>query len=102
MTSPRPLTRAPPELPGEIGASVWMRSTRERMPCAAERAADRHRQLADLRQGLLEGGRLEVLAVDLDDRQVGAGVGGPDRAGDAAAVEEGDLDPVHHLVLDPD
>ena len=68
----------------------------------AEGAADHHRQLADLRQGLLEGGRLEVLAVGLDHGEVGAGVGGLDGAGDAAAVEEGDLDALHDLALDPD
>jgi len=68
----------------------------------AEGAADRHRQLADLRQRPLEGGRFEALAVDLDHGEVGAGVGGPDGAGDAAAVEEGDLDALHDLVPGPD
>ena len=122
-TWPRPLRRAPPELPGEMAASVWIRSTSDRMPCwaepgisrcrpemmpavtgvlEAEGAADRHRQLADLRQRPLKGGRLEVLAVDLDHGEVGAGIGGPDGAGDAAAVEEGDLDALHDLVPGPD
>src|SRR5829696_1834070 len=42
-TWPRPLTRAPPELPGEMAASVWMRSTSERMPCSAEPGISRCR-----------------------------------------------------------
>src|SRR4029453_15420043 len=73
----------------------------------AEGAADRHRQLADLRQRSLEGGRLEVLAVDLDHGGVGARIGGPDGgggagAGDRAGVEEGGLDALHDLVPGPD
>src|SRR5512133_2986899 len=42
-TAPRPLTRAPPELPGEMAASVWTRSTSERMPCSAEPGISRCR-----------------------------------------------------------
>src|SRR4029450_9371922 len=68
----------------------------------AEGAADRHRQLADLRQRPLEGGRREGLAVGLDNGEVGAVIGGPDGAGDAASVEEGDLDALHDLFPGPD
>src|SRR4029453_19440035 len=57
-----------------------------------EGAAHGHGQLAHGRQLLLEGGRLQVLAVDVDHGQVGVGVGGPDPAVGPLAVEEGDID----------
>ena len=103
MTSPAPLTSAPPELPGLIAASVWMRvddggvvlrgAGRDGPAGGADdpvgdgvgqpqRGADRHRDVADLHLvGVRERGRGQpARAVELDDGEVGGRVGADDRA----------------------
>ena len=104
--------RAPPELPGEIAASVWMRSTCGRPPvveagiCQAharddalghgvlesQRAADRQRRLAALRQILAERDSRQSLAVDPHDGEIGDVIRPRHLPGDLAAVGKRDLD----------
>ena len=111
MMAPLASSSGPPQLPGLIAASVWMRLLRfvavgldaaalrrddaagDRVGVGAQRAADRDDQLADLeRVRVAERGGRQVRPLDLDDREVGQGVDPVDRAGEDAAVLELDLE----------
>ena len=118
MTLPSASRSGPPELPGLMAASVWMRllsgsigavgrdrpagrghdAAGDRVGVGAERAADRDDQLADLEGvGLAEGRGRQVRPVDLDDGEVGQGVDAVDGAGEDAAVLELDIELVAAL-----
>src|ERR671927_288446 len=94
MTSPRTFTSGPPELPGLIAASVWMKSwmlraellgrssTRPFALLIPERVTDGEHPLADARRlAVAEARRDEVLRVDLEHGDVGARVGADDLRG---------------------
>ena len=87
-SSPRALISAPPELPGLMAASVWMKSSYERAPFEAaagraddaerdgliesERIADREHPLGDLElRRISPRQHRQVLRVDLQHRDVG-------------------------------
>ena len=112
MTFPPASRSGPPELPGLIAASVWMRlvsesllsvvidatlgrhdPARDRVRIGAQRAADGDDQLADLeRVGLADGRRRQAGRVDLDDGQVGQRVDAVDGAGQDPPVLELDVE----------
>ena len=116
-TLPSASSSGPPELPGLIAASVWMRLLRFSLPSAVierpladtmplvteleyvpERAADGDDELADLeRARVAERRRRQAVALDLDDREVGQGVDAVDRAIEDAAVVELDREAVAAL-----
>ena len=111
-TFPAASSSGPPEFPGLIAASVWMRfvsdwlpsvedraalgrhdAARDRVRICPERAADRDDELADLeRIGLADRGGRQPRGVDLDDRQVGEAVDAVDRARQHPAVLELDVE----------
>ena len=100
MTFPAASSSGPPELPGLIAASVWIRlvsclavvgrdraalgrhdPARDRVRVRAQRAADGDDQLADLeRIGLADRRGRQARGVDLDDREVGQRVDAVDAA----------------------
>ena len=106
-------TSAPPELPGLIAASVWMKSSKRLMPrwlrperaddaardgvAETERIADREHDVADLQR--VDGRRSviarQVVAIDLEHGEVGFGIGAA-HLGERplAAVGQHDLDVV--------
>ena len=110
-TSPFMLTSGPPELPGLIAASVWMKSwlttsgsssiCRPRAlmipwltECRqAKRASQRHHPGSD--RGLVaiaQTGRRQIVAVELEDGDVGLGVGPDLHRQDRPAVAQEDAD----------
>ena len=111
-TFPAASSSGPPELPGLMAASVWMRFVSDWLPSVrigaalgrddaaghgirirAERAADGDDQLADLeRIGLADRRGREAGRVDLDDREVGQRVDAVDRARQHAAVLQLDVE----------
>ena len=129
MTSPRTLTSGPPELPGLMAASVWMKSwmlpwprpgrplsarplaltmprgDREGEPFA-ERIADGQHPLADAGVvAVAERHRRQRLGVDLEDRDVGVGIGADDLGLELPPVEQPDRDllgALDHVVVGQD
>src|SRR5580692_53709 len=66
---PSRLTSAPPELPGLIAASVWMKKLESLTP-PAERVADRQHHVTDLdRIGIAQLDERELLALGVDAQQ---------------------------------
>jgi hypothetical protein len=111
-TSPAMLTSGPPEFPGLMAASVWMKSNpgrgdAERRALAAddpeahrlletEGVTQREHELADADAvGVREAQRRQVLdAIDLDQREIHAIVTSNHLAAEPAPVREPHLDPV--------
>ena len=118
MSRPSPSSSAPPELPGLMAASVWMRC-RSREPPVVMSATSMDRSRPDTMPELhgageaalgvadgdgqlpdLEGGRVaqldgrQVRGVDLDQREVGVGVDALDGALELPAVREDHVDRV--------
>ena len=114
---------APPELPGLIAASVWMKFSKVLMPrwlrperrddahghrlADAERIADRQHHVADPR--LFERAPSVIAgrfgSVDLDHREIGLGIGADHLGGRLAAVGQRDLDFIgrfDHVVVGQD
>ncbi len=102
---------APPELPGLIAASVWMKSSNRLMPrwlrpsaltmpdghrvAEAERIADREHRVADLHVlDRAQRDRREAGGVCLQDGEIGLGVGAADLRLQAATVLQHELDVV--------
>ena len=129
MTSPRTFTSGPPELPGLIAASVWMKSWMLPWPrpgspfrraalgahdaggdgerqAFAQRIADRQHPLAD--PGVVavaERDGRQVLGVDLEHGHVGVGIGADDLRLELPPVEQahGDLlGALDHVVVGQD
>ena len=116
MPSRLPLTStsAPPELPGLIAASVWMKFSKVLMPSWLRPSALTMPQVtvwptpnglpiastdvAHLqRVGVAEGDHRQLVELDLEHREVGVGVGADHLACARAAVVERDLDVVGAL-----
>jgi len=112
VTPAAPFARAPPELPGDTAASVWISPTSDCV-CDAEpgisrfspeittgcytvrepeRAADHHREIAELRLRGHELRRRQPRTVGLHHREVGDVVRGLDRRVHLLPVHEADLD----------
>ena len=95
MTLPSALTRAPPELPGLMAASVWIRLVQGRNDAhghapaefQAEGIADGDGRFPDLDvRGIPEFRHGQVVRVDLDDGQVRRRIRAEDLAGNTRAV----------------
>ena len=129
MTSPRTLTSGPPELPGLMAASVWMKSwmlpwPRPGSPCSARplaltmpevtvkvRPSPSGLPMASTHSPtrasslLPSGDRGQTLGVDLEDGHVGVRIGADDLGLELTAVEQPDrhlLGALDHVVVGED